>query len=608
MPLTHEQILRFLSSVHPYDTMPAEAVAAIEPAFEARAVAAGDMVYKLGQPLDGLFIIYDGEVEVTDENDVVVSHLGLRNTFGERGLMREGLSVTAARAVTDTTLLMLPAAGFHKLIAEQEIAARFFDRSRGDKPVKADLATTQVDTLMAANPVTCVATDTVQDAARLMRDKRVSSLCVTAGDKLSGILTTRDLSGKVLAEALPISTPVAEVMTANPITLAPSAIGSDVLHAMMERKIGHIPIVESGKLVGIVTQTDLTRFQAVSSAELVSEIAHADTAEEMAKVTARIPQLLVQLVAGGRPHQVVTRLITDIADTATRRLLMLGEEKLGPPPVPYLWLACGSQGRQEQTGVSDQDNCLILDDAVSDADRTGYFAQLAKFVCDGLDTCGYVYCPGDMMATNTKWCQPLATWRGYFESWVNKPVPEAQMLASVMFDLRPIGGHVGLFEDLQDQTLAMASKNSIFVAHMVSNSLKHTPPLGLLRGFATIRSGEHKNQLDMKHNGVVPVVDLGRVYALQGRLGEVNTRARLEAAMHAGVLSGGGGQDLLDAYDLIAETRLEHQAAQVKAGSAPDNYLTPSDLSEFDRSHLRDAFVVIKSMQSAIGHGRGMLG
>lgn len=608
MPLTHEQILRFLSSVHPYDTMPAEAVAAIEPAFEARAVGAGDMVYALGQPLDGLFIIYEGEVEVTDENDVVVSHLGLRNTFGERGLMREGLSVTAARAVTDTTLLMLPAAGFHKLIAEQEVAARFFNRSRGDKPVKADLATTQVDTLMAANPVTCVATDTVQAAARLMRDRRVSSLCVTAEGKLSGILTTRDLSGKVLAEALPVTTPVADVMTANPITLAPSAIGSDVLHAMMERKIGHIPIVESGNLVGIVTQTDLTRFQAVSSAELVSEIAHADTAEDMAKVTARIPQLLVQLVAGGRPHQVVTRLITDIADTATRRLLMLAEEKLGPPPVPYLWLACGSQGRQEQTGVSDQDNCLILDDAVTEADREGYFAELAKYVCDGLDTCGYVYCPGDMMATNPKWCQPLAAWRGYFESWVNKPVPEAQMLASVMFDLRPIGGHVGLFEDLQDQTLEMASKNSIFVAHMVSNSLKHTPPLGLLRGFATIRSGEHKNQLDMKHNGVVPVVDLGRVYALQGRLGEVNTRARLEAAMRAGVLSSGGGQDLLDAYDLIAERRLEHQAAQVKAGGAPDNYLTPSDLSEFDRSHLRDAFVVIKSMQSAIGHGRGMLG
>jgi CBS domain-containing protein len=375
----------------------------------------------------------------------------------------------------------------------------------------------------------------------------------------------------------------------------------------MERRIGHVPVTERGKLVGIVTQTDLTRFQAMTSAELVSEIARAATPAQMAKVTARIPQLLVQLVAGGNRHEVVTRLITDIADTATRRLLTLAETDLGAPPVPYLWAACGSQGRQEQTGVSDQDNVLILHDDVTD-EMQPYFEALARFVCDGLNTCGYVYCPGDMMATNSRWRQPLRVWSGYFDTWIAKPSPESQMLASVMFDLRAIGGTIGLFEDLQKRTLARAAKNSIFVAHMVSNSLKHTPPLGLLRGFATIRSGEHKNRLDLKHNGVVPVVDLGRIYALQAQLVEVNTRARLAAAMGTGALSASGGQDLVDAYDLIAETRLEHQARQIKAGGAPDNYLAPADLSDFERSHLRDAFVVVKSLQSAVGHGKGMLG
>ena len=232
----------------------------------------------------------------------------------------------------------------------------------------------------------------------------------------------------------------------------------------------------------------------------------------------------------------------------------------------------------------------------------------AKFVSDGLDTCGYFYCPGDMMATNPRWCQPLHVWRSYFENWISKPNPEAQMLASVMFDLRPIGGAFELFTDLQAETLAAANANSIFVAHMVANSLKHTPPLGLLRGFATIRSGEHRNTLDMKHNGVVPIVDLGRIYALQGQLTGVNTRARLKAAEAAGVLSPSGARDLLDAYDLIAETRLEHQVRQAKAGQKPDNYLPPSVLSDFERSHLRNAFVVVKTMQSAIGHGKGMLG
>ncbi|MDU8928189.1 DUF294 nucleotidyltransferase-like domain-containing protein [Alisedimentitalea sp. MJ-SS2] len=607
MPLTQDQIIRFLKSVHPYDALPPPAVEELAPFFEPWEVETSFSIYDLGEKLPGLFLIYSGQVEVRDENDVVVSHLGMRNSFGERGLLRDGIAVTSASADEHCILLVLPPIHFHRLIEEYEAAANFFDRTRSSKPQERSLTTSLVETLMAHVPMTCAPADTVQHAATLMRDKRISSLCVCEQDALTGILTTRDLSNKVLADALPVSTPVADVMTANPFTLPPSAIGSDVLHAMMEHRIGHIPIVEAGKLVGIVTQTDLTRYQAVSSAELVSEIAQANTAEEMAEVTARIPKLLVQLVAGGNRHEVVTRLITDIADTATRRLLTLAEEKLGPPPVPYLWLACGSQGRQEQTGVSDQDNCLFLDDSVTEEQRTGYFADLAKFVSDGLDTCGYVYCPGDMMATNPRWCQPVSVWKAYFQGWIRKPNPEAQMLASVMFDLRPIGGHFGLFEDLQKKTLKTANKNSIFVAHMVSNSLKHMPPLGLLRGLATIRSGEHKNTLDLKHNGVVPIVDLARIYALQGRLEEVNTRARLEAAEHSGVLSGSGAQDLLAAYDLIADTRLEHQAALVKQGNAPDNFLPPAALSDFDRSHLRDAFVVVKTMQSAIGHGRGTL-
>lgn len=607
MPLDTAALARFLSAVHPYDALPQEALTALLPRFETRLYSAGDEIYTLGAELEGLYLIHEGQVEIRDENDVAVSLLGRRNSFGERGLLREGVSVTSARALDDSLMVILPRDAFHDLLKQEEAARKFFDRTRTTKPRKADLATSRVETLMATNPLTCAPDATVQEAAILMRDTRVSSVCITIDGQLQGIATIRDVSGKVVAGALPFDTPISQIMTANPLTLPPSAIGSDVLHMMMERRFGHVPVTDAGKLVGIVTQTDLTRFQAVSSAELVSEIAHASTAAEMAVVTARIPQLLLQLVAGGNRHEVVTRLITDIADTATRRLLALAEEQFGPAPVPYLWLACGSQGRQEQAGVSDQDNCLILDDAVTD-EQMAYFTRMADFVCTGLDTCGYIFCPGDMMATNPRWCQPARVWRDYFRKWINKPDSEAQMLASVMFDLRPIGGAVSLFEDLQEETLKAAAKNSIFVAHMLSNSLKHTPPLGLLRGFATIRSGEHKNQLDLKHNGVVPVVDLGRIYALQSKLPEANTRARLEGAMAAGVLSQSGGQDLLDAYDLIAESRLEHQAAQVKAGQAPDNYLAPADLSDFERSHLRDAFVVVKSLQSAVGHGKGMLG
>ncbi len=602
-----DAIRAFLESVHPYDSLPRDELTHVVDSFSRREYPAGSEIYAAGEPLKGIFLIKRGSVEVVDRNGELVSILGPRNSFGERGLMRDGMALTAARATEDSVILMLPEAELRRLIALSPAFKRFFNRARPAESRGSDLSTLKVADLMARNPVTCRPDTTVQEAAARMREKHISSLAVTDNGTLVGILTTRDLTARVLAEGLPASTPVSDVMTADPLTLSPDSLGSDILHTMLERRIGHLPVVQDGVIKGIITQTDLTRFQAVSTAQLVRDAAVADSPEEMARVTARIPKLLMQLVAANNAHEVVTRLITDIADTVTRRLMKLAEAEYGPAPVPWLWLACGSQGRQEQTGITDQDNCLILDDAVTDDDMA-YFHKFAKYVSDGLHVAGYVYCPGEMMATNPRWCQPRRTWRRYFQGWIDQPSPEAQMLASVMFDLRPIGGTPALFRDLQTETLEAASKNSIFVAHMISNSLKHQPPLGLLRNFATIRSGEHKNHIDLKLSGVVPVTDLARVYALKGRLNPVNTRARLEAAEHAGVISVSGARDLIEAYDMIARLRLENQAALVRSGREPDNFLAPSDLSDFERSHLRDAFVVVRTMQSAVGHRSGTLG
>jgi CBS domain-containing protein len=603
-----ETVTAFLETVHPYDSLPRDELVRVAGSFSRREYPAGAEVYAAGEPLKGLYLVKRGAVEVLDRNGGLVSILGARNSFGERGLLRDGLALTSARTTDEAVLLMLPVDTLRRLIATFPAFHRFFSRSRNSETRSSDLATLKVADLMSRKPLTCGVGTTVGEAAAVMRDRKISSLGVVddAGG-LIGIVTARDLTARVLAEGKDAGTPVGEVMTPDPLTLGPDSLGSDILHMMLERRIGHLPVVEKGALMGMITQTDLTRFQAVSSAQLIRDAAVAESVADMAAVTARIPRLLVQLVGAHNAHEVVTRLITDIADAVTRRLLKLAEAEFGPPPVPYLWLACGSQGRQEQTGISDQDNCLFLDDAVKKEDM-GYFEKLARFVSDGLNAAGYVYCPGDMMATTARWCQPVRVWRQYFRSWVTTPNPEAQMLASVMFDLRPIGGETKLFRDLQAGTLAMASKNSIFVAHMISNSLKHQPPLGLLRGFATIRSGEYRNHIDLKLGGVVPVVDLGRVYALKGRLTEVNTRARLLAAEAAGVISSSGARDLIEAYDLIARVRLQSQAALVRSGRKPDNFMAPSDLSDFERSHLRDAFVVVRTMQSALGHGKGMLG
>ena len=261
----------------------------------------------------------------------------------------------------------------------------------------------------------------------------------------------------------------------------------------------------------------------------------------------------------------------------------------------------GSLARFEQTALSDQDNCLLMDDAFSPEAHGEYFKTLSEDVCEGLNRCGYVYCPGEIMAMTPKWRQPLAQWKKYFDSWIDQPEPKALMHASIFFDLRRLHGDVPLFRQLQAYVLEKAQTNAIFHAFMASNALTHTPPLGFFRNFVLVKDGEHDKTLDLKHSGVIPIVDIARVYALAGGIVEVNTRERLEAAEEKGLMSASGASDLRTALEFIGTVRLRHQAGQIRQGVAPDNFVPPSALSHLERKHLKDAFGVVRTMQSFLG-------
>ena len=457
-----------------------------------------------------------------------------------------------------------------------------------------------VGTLMTPDPLSIGPDMTVRAAARLMREHHVSCMPVCAQGKLVGILTLRDLAGRVIANNVPVDSPVATLMTHDPATVSPVATAFDALLLMTQRNIGHLPVMDGERLVGIITNTNFLRQQSASAPYMVGDIQQSPDPAAIAAVVAQLPRLLVQMVESGATAEQIGRMMSSITDAATRRLIALAGASLGPAPVRYAWVACGSQGRQEQSGVSDQDNCLILEDCYDHVAHGEWFAALARHVCDGLDLCGYVYCPGEMMATTDRWRQPQRVWREYFRSWVETPEPMAQMLASVMFDLRVVAGDSALFESLQNESLDRAAKNSIFVAQMVGNSLTHRAPIGFFGGIATQRGGAHKGRVDLKHGGIVPIVDIARVYALSARIRAVNTHDRLAAGREARVLSDSGARDLLDAYAAIGITRLRHQAAQIRAGQKPDNHLLPSSLSGLERAHLREAFLVVRTIQRSL--------
>ncbi|MDJ0608089.1 MAG: putative nucleotidyltransferase substrate binding domain-containing protein [Kiloniellales bacterium] len=604
----------YLADCHPFSLLDAADLGALCAAIQVVREKRGAILLEPGQKIQSLYLVRSGAVEIKTSDGELLMQIGDGEAFGVRAMLGDGTAPNEVSALEDIELYLIPRADFLRLRkAHTEFADYFVPMKAGEfrrgKPwararAKAQfgLMSLTLRNLLEREPITIERGTTLRDAAKLMRQHDISCLPVVEGEELVGILTTGDLRDRVVAEGLDVEGPVDSVMTSAPVTLDAESAAFDALLTMTQRGISHLPVTDKGRLAGIITNTNLVRQQTQSAVFMVGDIARRVTHDQLAEVVAQVPKLLMDLVESGATADSIGHIVTSICDATTRRLLTLAERELGPPPLPYVWLASGSQARQEQTGVSDQDNCMVIDDGFDPALHGDYFKSLATRVCDGLNACGYVYCPGEMMAMTDKWRQPLSRWQKYFASWIDEPEPMAQMLTSVMFDLRPIWGETGLFEALHDQAVAKAKSNSIFLAHLVSNALTHTPPLGFFRNFVLIRGGEHKHRFDLKHSGVVPVIDIARVYALAAGIKEVNTRDRLLAEREASALSKSGAQDLLDVFEFISITRLKHQARQIRDGRAPDNFMSPEDLSHFERNHLKDAFDVVKTIQSSMAN------
>ncbi len=442
------------------------------------------------------------------------------------------------------------------------------------------------------------ASKNIQQAAIQMTEQGYSCLVVLDNNKSVGIVTDKDIRRRCVAEGLPITASICDIMTRDMSTIDIKSNAYDTLMAMTAKHIHHLPVTKHGEVVGMVTVTDLMNNEGHNAINFSSIIHKTKSLIELKEISDLLPKLQVRLAKLGASADHVGKSISAITMAFTKRLIEMAEERYGQSPVPYAWLAAGSQARQEQLAHSDQDNAIIICDSMKPYDDA-WFENVANFVCDGLADCGFIYCPGDIMATNPKWRQPMRMWQGYFNAWVDTPSPKALLNSSVFFDLETIYGDKTLLETVRANMLKKTKKNSLFIAHLSKNALGLRPPLGFFRDFVLKQNGKHKATLDLKHNGIAPIVDLARIYALSQGISSVNTIERIQQAAGTAAITKSSAENLIDAYEFLGILRVKHQAKKLMQGLEADNYLSPKELSKLEREHLKDAFKVIKTLQDS---------
>ncbi len=603
------EIRDFLSGVPPFDALPPAVLDHLPRSLSIRYLRRGSPFPPAAAGGPHLYLVRQGALELRSERDEVVARYAEGDVHAAAcGDEPEG--ALTGFAVEDTLLYLVPCAVVAELRAAQPAFDQHFSRSLRDRlrrsldalqsspALGGGLLAVDVGTLVSGPPIHVPPDTSIRDAARKMTERRVSSLLVMRGERLEGILTARDLRRRCLAEGVAADRPVTDIMTSRVEVIAPDVPGFEALLAMTRLGVHHLPVVDRGRVLGMITTTDLVRHQGASTVYLVSAVRRSGSVAELAQSTARLPEMQVQMVAAGATPRHLGQAVGAVVDALTRRLLQLAEAELGPPPCPYAWLAFGSQARHEQTVLSDQDNGLLVS-ADGDA-RDPWFERLARVVNEGLHACGFSRCPGNVMASNPMWRQALPGWREHFDGWIGRPEARALMHASIFFDLRAAAGDERLALALQEHVLARVRGNEVLLALFTANAIRHAPPLGFFRGFVLAHGGERADTLDLKRGGIMPIVELARIHALAAGSTALGTVERLREAAERRTLSAGGAEDLEDALAFVSTLRARHQAEQLKRGLAPDNHVRPDELSPLERSQLKDAFAVIRRQQEAL--------
>ena len=141
---------------------------------------------------------------------------------------------------------------------------------------------------------------------------------------------------------------------------------------------------------------------------------------------------------------------------------------------------------------------------------------------------------------------------------------------------------------------------------MARRALDLKPPTGFLRDLVVEAKGEHAGRLDIKHGGITIVNNLARVWAVRaGRDREGHARTPARRRRGAGRSSTRVADELVEAFRFLWDVRLRHQAAQVRAGEPPDDFVDPATLGSFSRSGLKEAFRVIAQSAAAARHRGG---
>jgi CBS domain-containing protein len=450
----------------------------------------------------------------------------------------------------------------------------------------------------------CDPSTPVYKVAQMMAQEKISCLFVGENEsEIQGFVTDITLRDSVLARNLHASISVGEVMDRGIVHIEKTALLYEALLLMFQTKTRYLLVKDKGDFVGMISRNKILTSQYQGPFIFIQSLKQSQDTAELAQKWRHVPNMVYQLVEKGLRAQIVNQIITTINDIITLRVIENTIRDLGPAPASFVFMVLGSEGRSEQTLVTDQDNAIIYEDKANEQRELvrEYFLEFANRVSSALDTIGFEFCKGGFMAKNPKWTHSLSHWKRNYEAWIQESTPETMMKYATFFDCRAIYGDFGLLDELKDfMDTHLQNPTERFFINLGTNALQYEPPLTFFRKNIKTFKIDGEEHFNVKHT-MTPIVDLTRLFALKHRIFETNTGKRIELLQEKGVFTPKEAKELSHAYYYLMGMRLEKQSLRIiRKGKKPVNYVALKELTKVQMVTLVEIFKVIKDFQLKI--------
>lgn len=611
------RIADFLKEFPPFSLLPRPLLDQMAAKALVQYLEPGQAVFRQGEmpPLQ-IYIVRQGAINLyrgPDASGAWIDSCDEGDVFGLRPLLAKEAYALTAIAAEESLIYALPIAGFEKAFLENPevssfLLANFASSMVSRRTSRAGEPLAEVMSVQAGKPpVTCPPETSIREAARIMSAENVGSIIITDARMYPlGIVTDKDFRRKVATGLSPIDAPVSQIMSSPVVTASPGQTIADVQIRMIKNRVRHLCVTRDGTdrsdIVGVISEHDLLVRQGNNPANLLRETGSARQAAELRQIRDRAEDLLRSYMEQEVSVAYISAILTEINDAIIVRAIELGREKLredkvAGPDTPWCWLALGSEGRSEQLLRTDQDNALVFADVPADVlpGARDYFLKLAALVNGILNEVGFEYCPAGMMAGNPEWCLPLSEWKEQFSRWIQAPDPKSVMLSTIFFDYRPVYGEKQLAIDLTGHIFSQVDRHALFLSMLAKNALQSPPPLSFFRSFVLERSGEHKDEFDIKKRAMMPLTDAARTLVLANKIPRINnTFRRFQRLAEMEPQNGELYQQAAEAY----ETLIRFRTMQGLKNRDSGRFLKPSELSKMERLMLRNCFEPISQLQS----------